>query len=130
VYKINKRTAEKKALLERKLSLFKLYDAQSPLSQLGMPIIPSQMMVPREVEELVPESLNAQLVAEPYSFFIAKDEAGASILNVYQQFDGKKRELINITKSSGLLPDQLFVIQRLEVRPKVLKESPNYKFLV
>jgi hypothetical protein len=62
-----------------------------------MPIIPSQMMVPREVEELVPESLNAQLVAEPYSFFIAKDEAGASILNVYQQFDGKKRELINIT---------------------------------
>lgn len=52
-----------------------------------MPIIPSQM-VPREVEELVPESLNAQLVAEPYSFFITKDEAGASILNVYQQFDG------------------------------------------
>lgn len=87
MYKINKRTAEKKALLERKLYLFKLYDAQSPLSQLGMPIIPSQM-VPREVEELVPESLNAQLVAEPYSFFITKDEAGASILNVYQQFDG------------------------------------------
>ena len=87
-------------------------------------------MVPREIEELVPEALNAQLVAEPYAFFIAKDESGASLLNVYQNFDGKKRELINITKSSGLLPDQLFVIQRLEVRPKVLKESPNYKFLV
>jgi len=42
VYKINKRTAEKKALLDKKLSLFKLFDSQLPLSQLGcMPIISS-----------------------------------------------------------------------------------------
>ena len=39
VYKINKKTAEKKALLEKKLWLFKVFEAAYPLSD--MPIVSS-----------------------------------------------------------------------------------------
>ena len=69
-----------------------------------MPMIASSMM-PRDMNDLVPEAMNAQLLAEPYSFFLDKDESGSCIIYAYQNFDGKKRQLISINKSSGLLPD-------------------------
>lgn len=39
MYKINKKTAEKKVLMEKKLSIFKIYDKQYPISRLGVPIM-------------------------------------------------------------------------------------------
>ena len=58
IYKINKRTAEKKVILEKKLSLFKLADMSYQLSvKTGAPIFASQG-VPLTVEELVPVRLD------------------------------------------------------------------------
>lgn len=53
IYKINKRTGEKKVLLERKLSLFKLYDQFLPLTKMGAPILAKQGC-PMDFLELVP----------------------------------------------------------------------------
>ena len=68
LYKINKRTSEKKVILEKKLSMFKLYDQfQSKLSL---------------VAGLVPDRNEQQLVSEPYLFYVDFDK-GDPVLSAY-----------------------------------------------
>jgi hypothetical protein len=55
LYKINKRTAEKKVILEKKLILFKIFDHYTPISFSGAPIFASQDLLPKELEDLIPD---------------------------------------------------------------------------
>jgi hypothetical protein len=57
IYKINKRSGEKKVILIKKLSMFKLFDSVFPLSKMNFPLIASQGMQ-LDIDEIVPEKQN------------------------------------------------------------------------
>lgn len=68
-------------------------------------------------------------MSEPNTFFI-DNESQDNVIAVYQNYDGKKRSLINIRKESGLLQGQDYDIVRLDVRPRIIEEATSYRFLV
>ena len=75
LYKRNKRTSEKKVILEKKLSMFKLYDQfQSKLS-----LVAGLSM---DTVQLVPDRNEQQLVSEPYLFYVDFDK-GDPVLSAY-----------------------------------------------
>jgi hypothetical protein len=68
-------------------------------------------------------------VSEQNTFYI-DNESQDNVIAVYQNYDGKKRLLINIRKESGLLQGQDYDIVKLDVRPQILEEATSYRFLV
>lgn len=103
LFKINKRTAEKKVILDKKLSLFKLNDQFMPMSKIGAPIIASQGAA-LDIVDLIPKKQEDQLISQPYIFFIDRDKSKPEfpLISAFQTFDGKKRPLIDIRGESGL----------------------------
>lgn len=91
IYKINKRTAEKKVILEKKLSVFKV----TGLKKSTLLVAPQG--VPLNFSELVPQINDQQLQSEPYVFFIDNYQ-----MQVYHTYDGQKRTLFNALKESGI----------------------------
>lgn len=75
LYKINKRTSEKKVILEKKLSMFKLYDQFQP----KLSLVAGLSM---DTVQLVPDRNEQQLVSEPYLFYVDFDK-GDPVLSAY-----------------------------------------------
>lgn len=111
VYKVNKRTGDKKVILEKKLSVLRLA---------GHPVCVVQGQgVPLGIEDIAKEG---ETISDANVFFVDKTQVAA-----YQTYSNAPKTLFNIAETCGFSD---LTVTKLDVRPKQREESETYRFLL